>query len=173
MNKVEFVGCLEEKLKAFPKTDIDKSLCYYTEMIDDRIEDGMSEQDAVAALGNIDGIVDEIKMDSPLSSLMKVRLKPKNRLKVWEIILLILGFPLWFPLLVAFFAVILAVYAAAWAIIISFYSAAAALTLGGIAGCISSGFLFIRNVLAGLFILGCSISCIGLGILAFLAMKKV
>lgn len=29
-------------------------------MIDDRIEDGMSEEEAVAALGSIDGIVSEV-----------------------------------------------------------------------------------------------------------------
>ena len=45
--------------------------------------------------------------------------KPKKKLKVWEIVLLALGSPLWVSLLLAFFAVVLAIYISLWAVFIS------------------------------------------------------
>ena len=41
MNKSEFLNSLEEKLKELPKDEIRKTIDYYDEMIDDRIEDGI------------------------------------------------------------------------------------------------------------------------------------
>ena len=114
MNKSQFLELLTQKLDGLPRHDIDNSIGFYAEMIDDRVEDGMSEEEAVTALGNIDDIVREVMLESPLSSLVKAKITPKNRLQVWEIVLLVLGFPVWFSLLVAFVAVIFSVYIAIW-----------------------------------------------------------
>ena len=50
MNKSEFLNSLEEKLKELPKDEIRKTIDYYDEMIDDRIEDGMTEEEAVKSI---------------------------------------------------------------------------------------------------------------------------
>ena len=73
MNKYEFLGRLRERLAGLPPKDIDASLDYYAELIADRIEDGMSEEEAVAALGTIDEIVAQILEDTPLPKLVKER----------------------------------------------------------------------------------------------------
>ena len=51
MNKTEFVNQLSAGLMGLSQEDIKRSVDFYTEMIDDRIEDGMPEEEAVAALG--------------------------------------------------------------------------------------------------------------------------
>ena len=48
MSKTEFLTELKKALEGLPEEDIEKSLEYYSEMIDDRIEDGLSEEEAVA-----------------------------------------------------------------------------------------------------------------------------
>ena len=98
MNKYEFLGRLRERLVGLPPKDIEKSLDYYAEIIADRVEDGMSEEEAVAALGTLDEIVAQILEDTPLPKLVKEKVRPKRALRTWEILLIVLGFPLWLPL---------------------------------------------------------------------------
>ena len=47
MNKSEFLGELEKSLSELPEKDRSRSLDYYGEMIDDRTEEGLSEEEAV------------------------------------------------------------------------------------------------------------------------------
>ncbi len=47
MNKEEFLKTLERLLKGLPKQENQKMLDYYAEMIEDRMEEGMSEENAV------------------------------------------------------------------------------------------------------------------------------
>ncbi|MBC3796609.1 DUF1700 domain-containing protein [Acetobacterium tundrae] len=167
MNKTEFLSCLEKKLAGLPENEVEKTRSFYLEMIDDRSEDGMSEEEAVAAMGNIDDIVKAAMLELPLTTLMKTKMRPKARLKAWEIVLLVLGFPLWFTLLAAFVVVILSVYVSVWAVIISLYATVAALVLSGLAGIFGGLFCLFQNFAASLFILGSGLICGGIGILAF------
>ena len=50
MTKLNFLLSLNEKLAGLPKNEIEEHLNFYVEMIEDRIEDGMPEEEAVAAL---------------------------------------------------------------------------------------------------------------------------
>ena len=40
MNKEEFLSLLRERLSIFPPDEIEKHISYYSEMIDDHIDDG-------------------------------------------------------------------------------------------------------------------------------------
>ena len=60
MNKQEFIRQLSEKLSGLPQTDIEERLAFYSEMIDDRMEDGISEEEAVLAIGDVDSIARQI-----------------------------------------------------------------------------------------------------------------
>ena len=71
MNKREFFAELRTKLSGAPQSDVEDRLIFYGEMIDDRIEEGMSEEEAVAAVGDIDAIVSDIISDIPLASIVK------------------------------------------------------------------------------------------------------
>ena len=51
MTKWEFIAALGARLSGLPKNDIDERLNFYGEMIDDRIEEGLGEADAVSEVG--------------------------------------------------------------------------------------------------------------------------
>lgn len=163
MNKQNFLNELSAKLASLPKHEIDKSISYYEEIIDDRIEDNMAEEDAVAALGDINSIANNIMYDMSIPALMKAKVsesKNKASNKVVWLILVILGFPLWFPLLTAFAAVFISVYFSVWAVIVSLGAVVLSIGAACIAG-IGSGFvmLFMKSIASGLSTLGLAIIC--------------
>ena len=47
---------------------------------------------------------------------------PKRPLRAWEIVLIILGSPLWLPLLVAGAAIVISVYAVIWSLVIALWA---------------------------------------------------
>ena len=122
MNKQEFLTELRKGLSGLPQNDIEECLAFYGEMLDDRIEEGLSEDAAVAEIGDANEIVRQTVADIPLAKLAKERIKPKRRLKAWEIILLALGSPVWLSILIAAAAVIFSLYASVWAVIVSLWS---------------------------------------------------
>ncbi len=87
MSKQEFLERLQNGLHGLPKEDIDERLMFYSEMIDDRAEEGLSEEQAVSAVGDVEEIVRQVIADTPLAKIAKERIKPKRRLKAWEITL--------------------------------------------------------------------------------------
>ena len=137
MNKERFLDELESRLSGLPKKDIEERIVFYSEMIDDRMEDGVSEEDAVLGIGSVDMVVDQIMSEIPLAKLVKEKVRPKRSLKAWEIVLLVLGAPLWIPLVIAAIAVLFSVYVVTWAVVICVYAAdfsSAAGVLAGIVG---------------------------------------
>lgn len=60
MSKREFLEAIRKGISSLSEEDISKSIRYYSEMIDDRIEDGMSEEDAVGAMGKPEAVINEI-----------------------------------------------------------------------------------------------------------------
>ena len=85
MTKQEFLNALSERLQGIPKEDREKSLEYYSEMIDDRTEDGLTEEQAVKAMGSVGEIADRIINDMPVEKLLKTKVTPKRKLSAWEI----------------------------------------------------------------------------------------
>lgn len=164
MNKQEFLQKLSERLSGLSEEDIKKSIDYYDEIIDDRIEDGLSEEEAVKALGSLDEIVKQILADTLLQGSAKQEENVKREFKTFEIVLIILGFPLWLPLLATFFSLVLTAYILLWVAVVVLYSivfAFAAGAVGSIAGTIVNminggfavavAFLGYGFILAGLF----------------------
>ena len=54
MNREQFLTALRARLSELPQADLERTLQYYREMIEDRIEDGMPESAAVADVGDPD-----------------------------------------------------------------------------------------------------------------------
>lgn len=166
MTKNEFLTELRAALEGLPEEDVAKSLEYYSEMIDDRIEDGLTEEEAVADLGSIDEIRAQIVKDTPITKIIKEKIKPKRTLSGLEITLLIVGFPIWFPLLASVAATLFSIWVSLWAVVISFYAVEAAFMASAVGGIIAAVvMLTVGNSLSGLFLLGCSLASVGLGIL--------
>ena len=166
MTKTEFLSELKKALEGLPEEDIEKSLEYYSEMIDDRIEDGLTEEEAVADLGSIEDIRAQIVKDTPITRIIKEKIKPKRTLSCLEITLLIVGFPIWFPLLASVAATLFSIWVSLWAVVISFYAVEAAFMASAVGGIIASVvMLTVGNSVTGLFLFGCSLASVGLGIL--------
>ena len=172
MNKQEFLTKLKNGLTGLPEDDIKEHLMFYSEMIDDKIEDGVSEERAVYETGSVDGIIAQIISETPITKLMKERVKPKKRLNALEIVLLILGFPIWGSLLIAGFSVVITIYASFWVIIISLWAVFAALIACGISGIVAGIVLALtKNALTGLAFIGGSFVCAGLSVFMFFGCK--
>ena len=172
MNKQEFINRLNKGLSGLPQKEREERITFYSEMIDDRVEDGMSEEEAVVQIGNVDDIISQAIADVPMTKLIKERVTQNRKLKTWEIVLLAIGLPLWLPLLIAGVIVLNAMYIvlcalsiALWAIFVAF---AGASIYGIIAGSIYalSGF-----VPAGLFLISLGILSAGLSIFVFYGCK--
>ena len=137
MKKNEFIEKLRAGLCGLPEEDIHRSVEFYSEIIDDKMEDGLSEEEAVAEIGDTESIVSQIVAEIPLAKLVKGKIKPKRTLKVWEIVLLALGSPIWLSLLIAAAAVIFSAYVTLWSVIVVLWSVLAvtvSVSLGGIFG---------------------------------------
>lgn len=170
MTKAEFLAALRERLSGLPGEDIEKSLDYYGEIIDDRIEDGLSEDAAVEALGPADEIVSGILADTSLPKLVKAKFTSRRRLEGWEIILLILGSPLWLSLLLAAGVVVLAMYVVLWTLAAVLYAVVLSLAAGAAAGILGAAPLAVTGDPAqGLLMAGIGLTCAGLTIFAFFA----
>ncbi|MBR3245408.1 MAG: DUF1700 domain-containing protein [Parasporobacterium sp.] len=133
MDKQNFLNGIRERLQGLPEEEIRKSEEYFSEMIDDRVEDGMTEEQAVEEIGSIDDAVSEILQDIPLMDVIKAKTKNRRKMKTWELVLLIVGSPIWVPVLIGLAAVALALYITIWALVISFFAVDFAFAISGIA----------------------------------------
>ncbi len=68
MTKREFLETIRKGISSLSEEDIGKSIRYYSEMIDDRIEDGIPEEEAVAAMGNPESVIAEILSEASEAS---------------------------------------------------------------------------------------------------------
>ena len=172
MNKLDFLAKLEEKLQPLTDEERSKHLEYYFEIIDDRMDCGVSEDEAVRACGDIDQIAEQIIIDTPLTKLVKQKNKTRRRMQTWEILLIILGFPIWFSLAVAFFCVLLAISIVLWCVVLCVFVVGIALGASALATCIAAVVLLVQGkFMPALFLLGCAMICAGLTILFFLLGK--
>lgn len=168
MTKAEFTARLRKKLSGLPEEDIEKSLEYYAEMISDREEDGLDEESAVAAVGTPDAIAEIILADTPLPKLIREKVTPRRALRVWEIVLLIIGSPLWLTIALAVGVVILAVYLTLWAAAAALYAVVLSLAAGAVGGAAAIIPMFASgHIVQGIFCLGLGLFCAGLSILMF------
>ena len=172
MTKNEFLIKLIQGLSKLPQAEIEDRIAFYSEMIDDRMEEGLSESEAVDAIGSVDTVIDQIIADTPLISLIKERVKRKGKLNAMEITLLAVGSPIWISLIAAAFAIVISIYASIWSVVVSLWASFGAMVGCGVGG-VLGGILFIvlGKLPAGFGLLGCALVCGGLSILTFYACK--
>lgn len=137
MTKERFLNELRRRLKGLPREDIDSRIEFYSEMIDDRIEYGLTEEEAIDEIGSVDDVVAQIAKDTPFMHLVKEKVKPKRKISAVEIILLIVCFPFWFPLAVMACVFIAVAYMLMWVGVIVTYAIEAGLIGTAIYGLIA------------------------------------
>lgn len=173
MTKQAFLAELRARLEGLPQEEVKERMIFYAEMIDDLMEDGFSEEEAVAKLGSAEDAAARILAEIPLPLMIKERIKPKRRLRAWEIVLLAVGSPIWVSLLIAAAAVVLALYVSLWAVIISLWAVFGSLAASGLGGILGGAVLIAQgNVFSGLALIGAGLVCLGLAVLAFLGCRE-
>lgn len=103
MTRDEFLGRLGELLACLPAEQVEETKAFYAEAIADRMEDGMSEEEAVAAMGTPGEVAEATLDDLPAVPRAIARTRRRSTALLW--VLAIVGSPVWAPLLVAFAAV--------------------------------------------------------------------
>ena len=169
MKKNEFLNRLRARLSELPKNEVEERLDFYSEMIDDRMEEGLTEEAAVMELGTVEAVARQIVSEIPIMTIIKDKMTLKRRLRGWEILLLCLGAPVWLSLLLAALAVALSLYivlwavavVASWSVFFAFVGCAFGGTLGGIL------FALLGNWLTGLALIGAAVFLGGLSIFTF------
>lgn len=166
MTKQDFLNELQARLSDLPPREREERLGFYSEMIDDRIEEGLSEEEAVAAIGGIDDAAAQVLTQDPLEKTAQE--KPKRRIRAWQIVLLAVCSPIWLSLLLSAVAVVLSLYLVLWVLVICLW--AVALSVLGFAVCeiVMAGVFAAQGSLPeGLASLGIGIFGLGATILLF------
>ena len=172
MNKQEFLQQLRNGLNGLPAQEIEERVSFYMEMIDDKMEEGLSEEEAVRSIGPVEGIISQILADIPLSKCIKEKITPKRKLGALEIILIILASPIWLSVLGALASVALSFYLSLWAVVMSLW-----VVFGSIIICSIGGIIFgILYAVEGhgvicLAYIGGNLVCMGIGIFMFFGCK--
>ncbi|MCR5797447.1 MAG: DUF1700 domain-containing protein [Eubacterium sp.] len=168
MSKEEFLSALRKRLNGLPAEDVDERILFYDEMIDDHIEDGESEEEAIEGIGNIDEVVEQIMEDIPLAKIVKERVKPKKKLGGAQIALLIITSPIWVSLLISLFAVVFSVYVTIWSLVVSLFAVDLSLAISFVAS-IPAGIALIGNaqVAGGIWMMFAGLACAGFSVLLF------
>ena len=176
MSRDAFIGELRHRMAGLPQQTVERTVEYYGELIADSVEDGLTEEEAVSRLGSLDEIVASVVKDTPLAQIVQTRVQEgkKKGISGWVILLLVLGAPVWLPVLIAVLAVLFALFIALWAVVIALWAVVAAVILAGIAA-IAGGIVELcrLHLAQGLVLLGGGLVCLGLCALLFLLMKLI
>ena len=167
MRKQEFLYALKKQLSGLSEKEVSERINFYSEMIDNKIEDGLSEYAAVREVGSVEKIAAEILAFAPLVRTTEVKRKGKS-LGTGTILLLVLGSPVWLSLAIAAFAVVISLYAALFAVVVSLWAVFASFAIAAPAGVIGGVFFILcGNVLSGAATVSVGLVLAGLAIFLF------
>ena len=138
MNKRKFLFKLKRALWGCPPSEIRNRLAFYAEMIDDRVEEGLTEKEAVADIGDPKKIAEEIRAETG-----DRKKKDRAPMGTGAKVLIALGSPVWlsfliaaaavvFSLAVSVLAVIFSVFVCLFALLICLYAAVLALVVSAL-----------------------------------------
>lgn len=112
MTKSTFIDTLRGLLESLNEDECNKFISYYEEIIEDYKESGLTEEEVIKKIGSPQSIAKNI-----LSEEDSININiPSFNSKILNIILLILGFPLWGSLLLTVVLLILSAYIIIWCI---------------------------------------------------------
>ena len=180
MNKLEFEQQLADALvKAHvPQAEVERAVAFFDESIEDRMEEGMSEEMAVYGMGSVNDVALQVIQDLPAvpKAVATASANSNTTTKVLAIILAIVLIPLWLPIAAGILATVISLYVASWAIILSLWAAAVCMVLAPAAGIVFTvmcGSAAPPQLAVGFLSLGASLVCCALGLLLFLGILYV
>lgn len=144
----------EEELSKLPKADRQKAIEFYREMIEDKIEGGMTEEEVVKSLGNPFDVAEKILKENGIKCktvdakekeyVLVEKVKTKKEMPIWlAFILGIVVVPVaislfagWFSVLISFWAVFVAMVASSVGCVLAIFAS----LIMGFTGYVGSGF---------------------------------
>lgn len=150
MTKEKFLAKLRTQLKKYGIANSDQYISYYSEFLDDLMEDGYSEKEAINKIGSPNKVILSILSDENVQI-------PQAKSKV-KSALLLLGIPVWGPIIAAGYIILLALVFAVMICGIASSLSGIWLLLGSLVVLFKTGILNFLFQLGTAFILG------GLGI---------
>ncbi len=170
MTEKEYLKELKRNLSALKRSDRNSLIEFYKEMIEDKIENGKTEREAIAELEPADVVAKRTLAEYGID---EEELSKRKKISGTTLALVIIGSPLWIPLAIAALAIVLAVAISILAVIISIASACIGVTL-------SSPFFLVMGIITafsdvgtGLIAIGYGLSAAALGILAVTGIYKL
>lgn len=163
VNKNDFLTRLRTNLSSLSPEEVKKTIDYYSEIIDDAVEDGMSEDEITSKLGLPEEIAKKTIGEAPIAKTES----NGRRIGVGTTILIIIGSPVWFSLLIGAFSVAFSLYIAAWAVILSLFAVFVSLAVSAPVLLITSPFLFPVKKPEALAALSLGLICAGLSVYMF------
>ena len=164
MTRDEFLGRLGELLACLPAEQVEEAKAFYAEAIADRMEDGMTEEEAVAAMGTPGEAAEATLDELPAVPRAIARTRRRSTALLW--VLAIVGSPVWVPLLLAFAAVAVTVYVCIWVLALCVWVIAACLGAVGVTNLALMTVGFKLGLIPyALATLGCGIALLGAALL--------
>ena len=93
MKQDEFLSRLGELLACLPADQVEEAKQFYAEAIADRMEDGMTEEDAVAAMGTPGEAAEATLDELPAGPRAIARTRRRSNALLW--VLAVVGSPVW------------------------------------------------------------------------------
>ena len=172
MNREEYLEKLRLALAQMPAEEKERQIAYYDELISDMCEDGMSETEATAKLGDPGKVAEELLAALPLGTLVKSRIKSAGGLSALTIALLVLGFPLWFPLMIVALVLVFCAYVVIWVLVICLWAVFVSFIAGAVCGVAGGVIDFFRGYRReGAMLIGAGVLAAGLSVFMFFACR--
>ena len=107
-----------------------------------------------------------------LPKLVRENVRPRRKLRAWEIVLLVLGAPAWIPLTASAVVIVLAVYLVMWSVVVTLSALELSFALLPVAGVIGAVYLGVQQFPSqALLSLGAAFIFAGLSVLWFFPCK--
>lgn len=153
MTQNEFLSGLKAHLSKIPKAEREKIVEYYTEIINDKIDEGKTEEQAVSELGSPEQVAQSVFEDYYDNETKHNNGKKSHGVGA------IIGFSVLIPFVILMVAVL-------GVVSLSFIIGSVALLIGGAAFLISSFWIFFQSFPTGLFQLGAGFFAVAIGVFA-------
>lgn len=165
MTKKIFLKLLRKRLHGISRREVNDRISFYSEMIDDRVEEGLSEAEAIDSIGSVDEVARAVLEDSRTEK--RIEMDGASSIPT---VLLICGFPIWLPLLASLYAVLFSLLATYLSVVVSLWASFASFSVGAPAGIIYGIYsIFAGNAAYGGVMIASGLICIGLAVLTFYA----
>lgn len=156
MCKAEFLSELQKQMIGISQLEKERILNYYNETIEDAMEDGVSEEDAIRSLGTMEDIVKQIYAEHDIN--MQSMKQVKRRTPYVRYLLLVFFAPFWLTGI----ALVITLYLMYIALVIMIGCTLLVPFVFFLAGCFNITGILLANFASGTVLLGCMLLSLGI-----------